>query len=129
MNNNNTEIQQLHNQYRQIKQSYDIIKHVNNPNTEKFLNKMNQIQNRIDELRGGKGKRRTKKNIRRRIKRNLTKNKKMKGSGFFGKSSKNKVAKQYFKEEYMKDIKPRKIKGRSIHYGNKFDSIDPLRYN
>ena len=75
MNNNNTEIQQLHNQYRQIKQSYDIIKHVNNPNTEKFLNKMNQIQNRIDELRGGKGKRRTKKNIRRRIKRNLTKNK------------------------------------------------------
>ena len=49
--------------------------------------------------------------------RRTKKSRKMKGRGLFNKTKK-KEPKQYFPEDFMKDIKPRKTKGRIINYTN-----------
>ena len=66
---------------------------------------------------GGKRKNRRKSKKGKRKTRRIKKSRKMKGRGLFNKTKK-KEPKQYFPEDFMKDIKPRKTKGRSINYTN-----------
>ena len=119
-NNNNTQIINLQNRFKQLQQMYNLLENQNNNNREKFLNQMNIIQTEINELTNSNslsgGKRKSRKSKRKIGLKNKTKkyNRKMKGKGLFKKDTK----KDTEKEDFMKGIKPRKIKGRSINYTN-----------
>ena len=130
---NNTNLNLLVNKHRNLLATYELIKNTNNPNKDKILNLMNQVQNDINELQTQRGgiiksssniksfsiKRKNNINFKKskRKSKKSKKSKKVKGSGFLNKTKK-KDLKKYFPEDYMEGIEPRKIKGRSINYTN-----------